>query len=589
MSIRRQMAQGYAAVLSLALAGTTTGLLVGSHLQSQALAAQEIAIAERKLLSDLQVKILGNRPTQQLSPYLNDSAQLEIAVHGMFSRTVEIQALLESRTALYEAKSILREEPTAEEQALLSLLDAYEADLAAFQVRLQEFAQSAMPIVRAANDVTEAQKLLISFVQGPEFANLVKLPTELIAFVSSVEATERGASEALAQAIALQTQIIFASLLLSIAIASAIAHYTSRAIAQPIQGVTKLADTIIQKQDFALRVPLVGKGEVVSLGQSFNQLIAKLNHLLEHVGQKNQDLETALEQLHRQQMQLVQSEKMSSLGQLVAGEAHEINNPVNIIHGNLVHDQREVKSHLDYIQMCQARYPELSDDIQLDEDDIDIEFVQEDLPKILTSMRTGTQRIREIVLSLRTFSRMDEAEIKKVDVHEGIESTLLLLQHRLAPKSGTEQGNTAISVRRDYDALPLVECAAGHLNQVFMNSLLNAIDALTNPKASRLEPAQITIRTSTLDEDWIQVEIADNGSGMTEAVRARLFEPFFTTKPVGKGTGMGMSLSYQIVTDQHRGKLECFSTLGEGTAIILQLPCVFEESSKLADGKKKTT
>jgi signal transduction histidine kinase len=207
-------------------------------------------------------------------------------------------------------------------------------------------------------------------------------------------------------------------------------------------------------------------------------------------------------------------------------------------------------------------------------EEIDLEFLIEDLQKMLASMKMGTDRIRSIVLSLRNFSRMDEAEFKVVDIHEGIESTLLILQHRLKDKPE----RPAISVIRDYSNLPQIECYPGQLNQVLMNILVNAIDALDELNLKRTyqeieeNPSQITIRTSVNDSQWVEIAIADNALGMPEQVKNRIFNPFFTTKPVGKGTGMGMAISYQIINEKHGGKLQCFSNLDEGTEFVIQLP-----------------
>ncbi|MGD1895511.1 MAG: ATP-binding protein [Phormidesmis sp.] len=575
MTIRRQIAQGYAAVLGLALAGTTTGLLVGSYFQSQALKAQEVAIAERKLLSDLQIKIQDNRPTKQLSPHLSDADRLRLATNAMMRRTGEIRVLLERYEALREAdyQSSSGEE-TQEHRALHELLKDYEVALVQFQGRLRDFARIADSLIRSGSDVAEVQKLLIAFVQSPEFAGFVALPEDLIPFVSSVEAQERLASEALTHAAALQIQIIFGSLLLSIAIATLIASYTSRLIGDPIQDVTKTAHRITQEGDFSLKVPVLGKGEVMSLANSFNQLTAKVNDLLNQVSQKNADLHLALKQLQQQQVQLLQAEKMSSLGKLVAGIAHEINNPVNFIHGNLVHVQLHVQSLLEIVSLYQAHYPDPALEIQSEIDDIDLDFVQDDLPSVLQSMQSGTKRIRQIIVSLRNFSRMDESTLKTVDIHEGLDNTLMMLQHRLEPTDDAP----AILIKKDYDNLPLVQCAAGELNQVFMNLLHNAIDALriksVRPKQYQTlsQPPQITVRTGKAAAGWVQVEIADNGAGMTAEVKDQIFDPFFTTKPVGEGTGMGLPLCYQIITETHQGKLDVHSAPTEGTAVVIQIP-----------------
>jgi two-component system NtrC family sensor kinase len=285
----------------------------------------------------------------------------------------------------------------------------------------------------------------------------------------------------------------------------------------------------------------------------------------------------ALKKLQQTQAQLVQHEKMSSLGQLVAGVAHEINNPVNFISGNVTYASNYIQDLLELLELYQACYPTPNSRIQEKAEEIDLPFLIDDLPKLLASMAMGTDRIRQIVLSLRNFSRLDEAEVKPVNIHEGIENTLLILQSRL---KSTSKGHS-ITVNRNYGELPSVECYAGQLNQVFMNILSNAIDALDHG----LDPT-ITIHTEVthcpdskgLNEPQstcipqVTIRIRDNGSGMTDVVKQKLFNPFFTTKPVGKGTGLGLSISYQIVVEKHGGSLRCSSELGQGTEFLLQIP-----------------
>ncbi len=290
--------------------------------------------------------------------------------------------------------------------------------------------------------------------------------------------------------------------------------------------------------------------------------------------QHAQTLQQTLQELESVQLQLVHSEKMSSLGQLVAGIAHEINNPVNFIHGNLSHVQSYAQDLLSLVQLYQQHYPHPVPELQAAADDIDLEFLQADLAKILTSMKIGTDRICQIVLSLRNFSRMDEAAFKAVDIHEGIESTLMILQHRLKARPD----RPAIQIIQDYADLPLVECYPGQLNQVFMNILTNAIDALEEVNAQRTlqesqeYPSRLTICTSLTNNQWVEIAIADNGPGIPEDVKAHIFDPFFTTKPIGKGTGVGLSISYQIIVEKHGGKLECFSSPHQGTEFVIQIP-----------------
>jgi two-component system NtrC family sensor kinase len=290
--------------------------------------------------------------------------------------------------------------------------------------------------------------------------------------------------------------------------------------------------------------------------------------------QQTQQLKQTVGKLQETQAQLVQTEKMSGLGQLVAGVAHEINNPVNFIHGNLTPASDYIRDLLRLIRLYQRHYPNPSSEIQAEIDTIDLEFLTEDLLKLLSSMRMGTERIKGIVLSLRNFSRIDEAEMKPVNIHEGIDSTLLILQSRLKVK----QHHSSIQVIKEYGELPDVECYAGQLNQVFMNIINNAIDALEEHDSRRSieelrnRPSLIRIRTERLSESHIGIRIQDNGPGMIEAVRKRLFDPFFTTKPVGKGTGLGLSISHQIIVNKHQGILKCCSEPGLGSEFWIKIP-----------------
>ncbi|AFZ26086.1 bacteriophytochrome (light-regulated signal transduction histidine kinase) [Cylindrospermum stagnale PCC 7417] len=294
--------------------------------------------------------------------------------------------------------------------------------------------------------------------------------------------------------------------------------------------------------------------------------------------QKAAQLEHTLYQLRETQAKLIHTEKMSSLGQLVAGVAHEINNPVNFIYGNLCHASDYTEQLLDLLQLYQSHYPNPSSTIRSTVESIDFDFLVQDLPKIMSSMRVGADRIRSIVLSLRNFSRLDEAANKPVDLHEGINNTLLILQHRL-------KGNgdfPGIEVIKDYGNLPKVECYAGQMNQVFMNIINNAIDVLIEESLAdgkqENNKAAPSIRISTrvsADNTHLLISIADNGPGMSEEVKKRIFDPFFTTKPVGKGTGLGLAISYQIIVEKHGGLMECISEIGKGTEFWIEIPLKF--------------
>ncbi len=293
--------------------------------------------------------------------------------------------------------------------------------------------------------------------------------------------------------------------------------------------------------------------------------------------ERAQQLQQTLEELRQTQVQLIQSEKMSSLGQLVAGIAHEINNPVSFIDGNLQHALNYFQSLLQLIQEYQQAFPDATPTIQQTIEDIDLDFLLRDLPKLMESMKSGTERIREIVRSLRSFSRLDEAEIKTVDIHAGIDSTLAILQSRLKGNADYPE----IKMILNYGNLPLIECYPGQLNQVFLHILTNAIDSLESRFANNSQEKTPIIEIHTeIINDRAVIRIADNGIGITEEVQKRLFDPFFTTKAVGKGTGLGLAVSYQIVVGLHQGEIECISSPGEGAEFAIKIPIYQEVTNK---------
>lgn len=306
-----------------------------------------------------------------------------------------------------------------------------------------------------------------------------------------------------------------------------------------------------------------------------------LNKTLENqVAERTSELNHALTTLKQNQLQLIQSEKMSLLGQLVAGVAHEINNPVNFIYGNLQPASAYAQDLMGLIELVCKEYPDLTPKIRERMEDIDFEFIKEDLPRLLTSMKVGADRIRRIVLSLRSFSRLDEAEMKAVDLHECIDSTLMILHHRLKPSPN----HAPIKIIKEYGDIPPLKCYPSQLNQVFMNLLCNAIDALEDAlentpstminKSSKIANPFIRIQTGQGKGDRIFIKIADNGPGIPETKRSRVFDAFFTTKPIGKGTGLGLSISYQIIVEQHGGRLTCDSAPEGGAEFTIELPQV---------------
>ncbi|MBD2729817.1 PAS domain S-box protein [Nostoc sp. FACHB-892] len=315
------------------------------------------------------------------------------------------------------------------------------------------------------------------------------------------------------------------------------------------------------------------------------EALKKANQKLEiRVEERTTALQETLNELQLTQTKLIQAEKMSSLGQMVAGIAHEINNPVSFIYGNLYHAHKYTQDLLKLVQVYQQVFPNTPPEIQEQVEEIDLDFLFQDITRLFESMTVGTERIQEIVKSLRNFSRLDEAQLKQVNIHEGIDSTLMILKHRLQARDEYPE----IKVIKKYSRLPNVTCYPGELNQVFMNILVNALDALEvsavngqplevnlrntgNQTLTKNNP-QIEIKTEVIDEKWITVSIVDNGLGINEQIHSKLFDPFFTTKAVGKGTGLGLYISYQIIVEKHNGQLSCFSVPGEGAEFVIKIP-----------------
>lgn len=572
-NIAKKIGYGYSLVIGISVLGTTIGLVLGDYYQGIAQKQLIIANKQQHLLNELENSVIAVRShPQRLVTVLGESIWFDYEKAKFLGDIKRINKLL------VELESFRKSNPNnsaIEAKDLKGLLKDYEKTANSYTQLIKSLWQQIDPPELKPEEIPVAQQQLLRSIKEETAIELsVKFDrhSELLSrFKNTAETQQIQANEKVEQAEALRLQIIIVSMLLSVAIAAGLATITCRAIAQPLEAVTQVARSITEESNFSLRSPVTTEDEVGSLATSLNQLVQWVGEytselelarqtLEQRVEERTQELKEAIQNLQQTQAQLIQTEKMSSLGLLVSGVAHEINNPINFISGNIAHAKEYTEIILELLDIYQQRHPNLMSEIQNKINEFELDFIRSDLPKILSSMEVGTDRIQKIVLSLRNFSRLEEAEKKAVDIHEGIENTLLILNYRL------KQG---IEVIKKYEDLPLVACYPAQLNQVFMNILTNAIDALLAEEY--LSVRQIVIQTAKVTQNQIRIGIWNNGSEIPADIRGKLFDPFFTTKPVGQGTGLGLTICYQII-EKHNGKIDVISEPNQGTEFVIALP-----------------
>ncbi|MFB2770926.1 ATP-binding protein [Pelatocladus sp. BLCC-F211] len=543
LSIRQKIILGYGLTLGVAVLGTTAGLLVGKNYFQQARYQMMMADEEGHLFSTLQGELLEIQAYQQeILPLLNKAPML-------------LQKTSEFKTNLAETEKLFSQleefSQRTSQTDLQALLKQHDSTIKLYFQEFQTLVGEMLLLASQPQSAAKAQKLIQQFAQSQTALDFYEFTHELNKFAKTVREHQEEADQAQNQATVLQAQIIIGSIILSTAIAVILAIYTSIFIVRPLQTLTRVAQKVTQESNFDLQASVTTKDEVGTLADSVNQLIQQVKYLL-----KAQNAEA--------EERLMQSEKLSSLGRMIAGIAHEINNPVNFIYGNLGSAKTYINDLFDLLQTYKTEFPHPNEVIQAKEEEIDFEFIAEDLPKLLKSMEFGAERTREIIRSLKDFSRLDSSEAQSVNLHACIDSTLFILQNRL--KKG-------IKVVCNYGEIQPVKGYTGLLYQVFMNLLINAIDALEDKMAQdRQFVPVITISTEFMNSNWVVVRIADNGPGIPKENQDKIFETFFTTKPRGLGTGLGLAITHQIIVEKHHGKLTCNSELNSGTEFAIALP-----------------
>ncbi|MEC4803579.1 MAG: ATP-binding protein [Jaaginema sp. PMC 1079.18] len=541
LAVRQKIAWGYITVMGVVVLGVVVGKIIEGSYRQQA----------QHHFESLNQQVFETKAMQY------DLLEIQIDLQNLPQvLTLETDEFVEEYEHILEHKEIFRAwyESLGENETQIS--QDFRAAFFTYEETLEELANSILANPpQTPQELTIAKNRLNNFITSEVSYNLGRSAHDLDEIIVYLKEQQEQAILDFNQTQKIGTFIVIASVVLAIIVALALIFYISNAIARPLQKVTQVTRQITKNSDFTLQAPVTTEDEIGELSIALNQLIRSIYDYTN--------------ELKSTQSQLIQTEKMSSLGQMVAGIAHEINNPVGFIYGNIAHAEENIKDLLHLIEMYQQENPNPSTEIAEEIAEIDLDFIAEDLPNILNSIKMGTERIREIAVSLRNFARIDDVTVKSFDIHQGIDSTLVILHNRLKKE---------IKVTKNYGDLPPIECYPSQLNQVWMNLISNAIDALETEKAqdSNFKP-EITITTEITEGDRVLVNIQDNGPGIPPEIQAKVFEAFYTTKPIGKGTGLGLSICSSII-EKHQGNVTIKSQPQQGTKFAIALPITQTET-----------
>ncbi|MEG4284687.1 ATP-binding protein [Microcoleus sp. A006_D1] len=562
LSIGDKICGGYALALCVTIGGTTVGMLAGNHYYRRTNNQVQID-RESQLLNKLQVALLRTQNSQERLIY-------SLEQPDVFNR--KYQQLQNNIYSLKLSVSELKSQKSMGQiEGLQHFSKTYNSLLSNYIKQLETVAKQISNLRQNPARQSVKRTLLSNLDRDKIGLQIDRAVNDLAEIIDRAQDQEDAAREALSQAQELRVRIIVGSIVLSIVVAALLAGFTSRAIAKPLAAVTKIAQRVSEESNFQLQVPVTSTDEVGVLAAAMNQLILKVNHLLEEVKSEQESL-------------ILQNEKMATLGRMLAGVAHEVNNPINFIYANIDPAKNYVEDILDLLKTYETEIPNPPPAVKEKAEEIDLDFLKEDLLKIFDSMQVGAERAKAIILSLKDFSRLDDTVPHPVDLHACIDSSLLILNSRI------KQG---IEVVKNYANIPNIEGYMGLLYQVFVNLLNNALDAVEEKaklEKTRSQEAnqesnseliqqevrnfrpRITISTEYLDDDSVVVRISDNGMGIPPASQEKMFETFFTTKPRGVGTGLGLAIGREIIVKKHGGTINCWSEVGTGTEFAIALP-----------------